>query len=57
MRKLANEELDRKTIEEFKSIWGASEYFDSFDILASGLGSALSILIFETITYTRKNKQ
>ena len=45
------------TIEEFKSIWGASEYFDSFDILASGLGSVLSILIFEIITYTRKNKQ
>jgi hypothetical protein len=44
------------TIEEFKPIWGASEYFDSFDILASGLGSLLSISIFEIILYTRKQK-
>ena len=41
------------TIEEFKPIWGASEYFDSFDILASGLGSLLSISIFEIILFTR----
>jgi hypothetical protein len=44
------------TIEEIKPIWGASEYFDSFDILASGLGSLLSILAFEIIVHFRKQK-
>jgi hypothetical protein len=37
------------TIEEFNPIWGASTHFDSYDILASGLGSALAILFFEII--------
>lgn len=45
------------TFEEFKPIWGASEYFDSFDILASGFGSLLSVLLFELINHSRKNKQ
>jgi hypothetical protein len=44
------------TIEEIKPIWGASEHFDSFDILASGLGSLLSILTFEIIVFSRKHK-
>ena len=34
-------------IEEIDSIWGASTYYDPFDILASGLGSILSIFTFE----------
>jgi len=34
-------------IEEIHPIWGASTYYDPFDILASGLGSILSIIIFE----------
>jgi hypothetical protein len=42
------------TIEELKPMWGASTYYDSFDILASGLGSILSILTFELITLKRK---
>lgn len=37
------------TIEELISIWGASTYYDSIDILASGLGSLLSIITFELI--------
>ena len=37
------------TIEEVTSMWGASAYYDSFDILASGLGSLLSIVTFELI--------
>lgn len=37
------------TIEELKPMWGASTHYDSFDILASGLGSLLSILTFELI--------
>ena len=44
------------TIEEIKPLWGASEHFDSFDILASGLGSLLSISTFEIIVYFRKHK-
>ena len=35
------------TIEEITPMWGASTYYDSFDILASGLGSMLSIITFE----------
>lgn len=45
------------TIEEIKPMWGASEYFDSFDILASGIGSLLSIATFEIIVFYRKHKQ
>jgi len=37
------------TIEEINPIWGASTYYDPFDILASGLGSILSIITFELI--------
>jgi hypothetical protein len=42
------------TIEEFKPMWGASTHYDSFDILASGIGSIFSILTFELITLKRK---
>ena len=45
------------TIEEFKPMWGASTQYDSFDILASGLGSLLSIMTFELIILKRKNKR
>jgi len=34
-------------IEEIFSMWGASTYYDLFDIMASGLGSVLSITTFE----------
>ena len=34
-------------IEEINPIWGASTTFDPIDILASGLGSILSIITFE----------
>ncbi len=44
------------TIEEIKPIWGASEHFDSLDILASGLGSLLSISTYEMIVFSRKHK-
>jgi hypothetical protein len=42
------------TIEEIKPMWGASTYYDLYDILASGLGSALAILTFELISLRRK---
>ena len=35
------------TIEEIIPMWGASKIYDSFDILASGLGSIFSIITFE----------
>jgi len=36
-------------IEEINPIWGASTYYDPLDILASGLGSILSIITFKLI--------
>ena len=45
------------TIEEVKPMWGASTYFDSFDILASGLGSLVSIITFELILLKRIDKR
>jgi hypothetical protein len=42
------------TVEEIKPMWGASTHYDSFDILASGLGSFMSILTFELILFARK---
>lgn len=42
------------TFEELKPMWGASTHYDSYDILASGIGSLLSILTFEFITLKRK---
>ena len=44
------------TIEELKPMWGASTYYDSYDIIASGLGSLLAIITFETIDYARRRK-
>ncbi len=44
------------TIEELKPMWGASTYYDPYDILASGIGSLLSILTFELITLKRKKQ-
>lgn len=40
--------------EEFRPMWGASSYYDIFDIVASGLGSLLAILTFETLLAFRK---
>lgn len=37
------------TIEELKPMWGASTYFDKFDIIASGVGSTLAILTYELL--------
>lgn len=35
--------------EEILPLWGASEIFDKLDILASGIGSLLAIIIFEIV--------
>jgi len=37
------------TIEEIKPYSGASKVYDAYDIIASGLGSILAILIFEIL--------
>jgi K+-sensing histidine kinase KdpD len=34
-------------IEELKPMWGASSYYDPYDIVASGIGSLFAIVIFE----------
>lgn len=34
-------------LEELEPMWGASTYFDPFDILASGVGSTLAIVTYE----------
>ena len=36
-------------IEEFKPMWGASEHFDIYDIIASVAGSFLAIITFELL--------
>jgi len=45
------------TIEELKPMWGASTWYDSADIIASGMGSLCTIITFELVTIIkRKNK-
>ncbi len=36
-------------IEEVKPMWGASTHFDTYDIVASALGSAMAILTYELL--------
>jgi len=41
-------------IEEIKPMWGANEYYDSNDIIASGVGSFFTILSFELLKLFEK---
>jgi len=41
-------------IEELKPMWGASTYYDKFDIIASGVGSILAILTYELLNLIKK---
>jgi NhaP-type Na+/H+ and K+/H+ antiporter len=36
-------------IEELKPMWGASTYYDTFDIIASGVGSTFAIFTYELL--------
>lgn len=45
------------TFEEFRPLWGASTYYDLYDIIASGIGVLLSVLIFEIIIFKQKRKE
>lgn len=43
--------------EEIKPMWGASEFYDPYDIIASGLGSFFTILTYELmVLYEKKCK-
>lgn len=41
-------------IEELNPMWGASTYYDIFDILASGIGSILTIITYELAIVIQK---
>lgn len=45
------------TVEEFNPMWEASTYYDSYDIIASGVGSLLAIIVFELLLLFQKRKQ
>ncbi len=42
------------TMEELKPYMGASKVYDNYDIIASGLGSLLAIIVFEIIFRRRR---
>jgi hypothetical protein len=41
-------------LEELKPMWGASIYYDLFDIIASGIGSILTIITYELAVVIEK---
>lgn len=41
-------------LEEFTSIWGASKHYDTFDVVASGFGSFVAIILYEMVGRTSK---
>jgi hypothetical protein len=41
-------------IEELKPMWGASEHYDTYDIIASVVGSFLAIMTFELLIRIEK---
>jgi hypothetical protein len=45
------------TIEELKPMWGASTYYDIFDIIASGVGSILAIFTYELLILIRMRRR
>ncbi len=44
-------------MEELTPMWGASTHYDSFDIIASGVGSLLAIVTFELLTLISKKEE
>lgn len=44
------------TIEELLPLWGASEHYDNYDIIASGLGSLLALLTYKIIVLKRNKR-
>jgi len=43
-------------IEEIKPMWGANEFYDFYDIIASGVGSLLTIMTYELLILFEKRK-
>ena len=44
-------------VEEINPMWGVSEYFDLYDIFASGIGSICVIVTFELLKLSRKKRR
>ena len=44
-------------IEELKPMWGASTYYDTFDIIASGVGSTLAIFTYELLILIKMRRR
>lgn len=44
-------------IEEFIPMWGASEHYDIYDVIASVVGSFLAIVTFELLTGIEKRRE
>jgi len=44
-------------IEELKPMWGASEHYDTYDVIASVAGSFLAIITFELLTGIEKRRE
>lgn len=45
------------TIEELKPMWGASTYYDSFDVIASAVGSITTIITYELLKLIEKRRK
>ena len=43
-------------LEELKPMWGASEHYDKYDIIASVVGSILAIMTFELLNKIEKSR-
>ncbi len=44
-------------IEELKPMWGASEHYDTYDIIASVMGSFFAIITFELLIRIEKRRE
>ena len=42
------------TLEELRPMWGASTYYDPWDIVGNALGAVLAVLTYEVIVIARK---
>jgi glycopeptide antibiotics resistance protein len=40
-------------VEEFRPMWGASTYFDIFDVIGSATGAILALLTYEALRFGR----
>ncbi len=44
-------------VEELKPMWGASTYYDPYDILASGVGSVFTVITYELLRWLQTRMQ